>query len=421
MQLNLVIANARLVGQSEPVSLGIADGSIAAISPRIESDAPAYDAEGCLVFGGFVETHIHLDKALILDRRPLCEGTLEEAIALTAKAKAGFTEKDVYARAARVTEMAILQGTTRLRSFVEIDPRAGLVSFEAIKRIKTDYAFAIDIEICAFIQEGLTNEPETGALIESALANGADLVGGCPYTDPDPVAHVAALFDMAERFGVALDFHADFDLDPDNAILPEIIAQTRARGFEGRVSVGHVTKLAAMEPERVATLATELAEAGVAVTILPPTDLYLTGRDATRLRPRGMAPGGVLAAAGVTVSLSNNNILNPFTPFGDASLCRAASLFAHASTSGTDAEIGAVFNMVTSSAARLLGAPYGVAVGAAADLVVIDAPDPVTTIRASAPVLSGWKRGRQTFRRDRPELLRPSGSQPHSVDKETSR
>jgi len=96
-----------------------------------------------------------------------------------ALAKAAFTVEDVYRRAAGVVRLAIGHRTTALRSFVEVDPRVGLRSFEAIKAIKADFAHAIDIEICAFAQEGLTNEPETEALLVKALGNGADLVGGC--------------------------------------------------------------------------------------------------------------------------------------------------------------------------------------------------------------------------------------------------
>ena len=407
MSLDLVIANARLADRPEPVDIGIGGDLIVEIAPAIDAEAPREDAGRRLVFGGFVETHIHLDKALILDRCPICEGTLSEAIALTAGAKAGFTVEDVLKRASLVVEMAILQGTTRMRSFVEVDPRAGFRSLEALLEVRRDYAWAIDMELCAFAQEGLTNEPATPPMLDRALASGATVIGGCPYTDPDPVAHVSAIFDLAEKYGVDVDFHADFDLDPEDSILPEIIAQTRARGFAGRVSTGHVTKLSAMTPTAVAEMADQLAEAGVAVTVLPATDLFLMGRDADRLVPRGIAPARELAARGVVVSLASNNILNPFTPFGDGSLNRIANLYANAAQLSRDADIAAAFGMVTSDAARLLRAPHGIEVGHAADLALIDAPDPATAVRTVAPVLAGWKRGRKSFTRERAVLHEP--------------
>jgi cytosine deaminase len=408
MPLDLVIANARLADRDEPVDIGVRDGVVAEIAANIAADAPREDAAGSLAFGGFVESHIHLDKACILDRCTITDGTLAEAIALTAAAKAAFTVEDVYARAARVMEMAILHGTTHMRSFVEVDPRAGFRSFEALLRVRTDYAFAVDLQICAFAQEGLTNEPETADMLARALEAGADMVGGCPYTDPDPVAHVSATFDIAERYGVPVDFHSDFDLDPDRSILPEIISETETRAYGGRVSVGHVTKLSAMAPENVADLVRRLADAGVAVAVLPATDLFLTGRGADRLIPRGVAPAALMADQGVVVSLASNNILNPFTPFGDGSLIRVANLFANVAHLARDKDIAAVFDMVTGNAARQLGVPFGLAVGSPADVVLIDAPDPVSAVRKIAPVAAGWKRGRKSFVRERAQLLRPA-------------
>jgi cytosine/creatinine deaminase len=146
------------------------------------------------------------------------EGGLIAAIELseTAKAKSAFTEEDVYARASLVLEKAIVNGTARLRTFVEVDPRAVYRSLDAIKRLKADYADEIEVEIWAFAQERLTNEPTTEAMLETALASGADLVGGCPYTDPQPAEHIRRIFDLGERFGVPVDFPSrlNFHFDP---------------------------------------------------------------------------------------------------------------------------------------------------------------------------------------------------------------
>jgi cytosine deaminase len=407
LSFDFVLSNVRIGHESAVVDIAISDGRIAAIGTSLPHEGPCEDGQGLFAFGGFVESHIHLDKAMILDRCPICEGTLGEAIALTARAKAGFTEDDVHARASQVVEKAILHGTTRMRSFVEVDPRAGLRSLDAVLRVARDYAWAIDIELCAFAQEGITNEPETALMLARALEKGANLVGGCPYTDPDPAAHVDAIFELARRFDVDVDFHADFDLDPENSILPKICAETIRHGYQGRVSVGHVTKLAAMTPEALRTAAGRLAEAGIAVTILPATDLFLTGRGHPRLAPRGVAPGSVLAEHGVLVSLASNNILNPFTPFGDCSLARIANLYANIAHLARDVDMEQVFSMVTANAALQLRAPHGVCVGASADIVLIDAPSASDAVRSIAPVVSGWKRGRKTFTRPRAELYRP--------------
>ena len=408
MPFDLIIRNARLAGRPEPVDIAVADGRIARIGLIEDAGVLVEHAGGAMAFPGFVDSHIHLDKACILERCAICEGTLAEAVRETAKAKAGFTTDDVYARAARVLEKAILHGTNKMRTFVEVDPRAGLRSFDAILQLKRDYAFAIDLEICAFAQEGLTQEMETYRLLEAALQRGADLVGGCPYTDPKPQEHVRLIFDLAQTFGVNVDFHLDFDLDPENSGLPTVIAETRARGYGGRVSIGHVTKLAAMAPETVADYARRLADAGIALVVLPATDLFLMGRGVDRLVPRGLAPAAILRAGGVLTAAASNNILNPFTPYGDASLGRMANLYANVAQLSLDADMVAAFDMVSADAARLMGgAPRQLTEGAPADIVLLDAPDPAAAVREIAPALAGWKAGGQTFSRPRAQLLRP--------------
>ncbi|CAM5771626.1 amidohydrolase [Labrys miyagiensis] len=410
MAVDFVIRNVRLPGSQDMTDIVVEGGRIAAIAPGFVCDAPVHDAAGRLACAGLVETHIHLDKAGIIGRCMLCSGTLAEAIAETAKAKAAFTEEDVHARGAAVIEQAILNGTNRLRTFVEIDPRAGFRSFEAVKRLKRAYAAALDIEICAFAQEGLTNDPETEGMLEEALKSGADLVGGCPYTDPEPVEHIRRIFDLAVRHDVPVDFHLDFDLDPHGSNLPAVIAETSARNYGGRVSVGHVTKLSALPPEAFEPIGRRLAEVGIAVTVLPATDLYLMGRGKSHLVPRGVTSAHGLAALGVVTSIATNNVLNPFTPYGDASLVRMANLYANIAQLGTSEGLAVVFGMVTGEAARLLGDPsYGLGTGSPADIVLLDASSPADAIARVAPAVAGWKAGRQTFVRPGPRLLAGPG------------
>ncbi|KQS81011.1 amidohydrolase [Rhizobium sp. Leaf384] len=411
MTIDFVIRNARLQGREglDDIAFtgGVITGIAASATRAFVCDAPERDAMSNLLCRGLVETHLHLDKAGIIGRCNLCTGTLAEAVAETARAKAAFTEADVYERAAHVVCQAIVNGTNRIRTFVEIDGRAGFRSFEAIRQLRIDYRALIDIEICAFVQEGLTNDPGTLEMLETALQSGADLVGGCPYTDPDPQAHIAAIFDLADRHGVPVDFHLDFDLDPQQGDLPTVITETVRRGHQGRVSIGHVTKLSALPPDRFAMTAREIADAGIAVTVLPATDLFLTGRNATHLVPRGVAPAHRLASHGVLTTLSTNNVLNPFTPFGDMSLLRMANLYANIAQLGTDQALADVFDMITRNAERLLGVNAAVPkVGDPATLVLLSAPSGASAIAGPATAIAGWKNGRQTFDRPPPRLFR---------------
>jgi cytosine deaminase len=405
---DLIIRNVRIEENGALVDIAVREDRIADIGSGMRCEAiESVDGEGAFAFGGFVDTHIHLDKACILDRCTICEGTLAEAVRETARAKASFRQDDVYARAARVVEKAISHGTTRMRTFVEIDIRAGLRSFEAIKRIREDYAFALDIEICAFAQDGLTNEPETSDMLDHALSNGADLVGGCPYTDPDPNRHIEMVFALALKHHVPIDFHLDFSLDPERTDLPAVIDATLRHGWQGRVAIGHVTNLSAMSQAEIVSIADRLADAGIALSVLPSTDLFLNGRGHDRLVPRGVAPAHLLASRGVVTSIATNNVLNPFTPYGDASLIRMANLYANVAQLSRDEDMALVFNMVTEAAARQFGSVRRLEAGAEATIVLLDSPGPHTAVREIARVVAGWKSGRKSFDNGRPRLHKP--------------
>ncbi|UPJ54722.1 amidohydrolase family protein [Bradyrhizobium sp. 192] len=404
---DLIFRNALLRSSVTPVDIGVKGGRIAAIEPKLTCEAVEVDIRGHLALPGFIDTHIHLDKACLLDRCGHDHGSLGDAIRAVSAMKRDFTAEDVYARGARVLERAIVHGTTRMRTHVEIDPRIGLRSFEAVKALKRDYAWALDLSLCVFPQEGLTNDPGAEELLIQALRDGGETIGGCPYTDADPTAHLARIFDLAQEFDVDVDLHLDFDLDPSWWHLDEVCRQTERRNYHGRVTIGHATKLSALPPERMKAATAQLARAGVAVTVLPATDLYLMGREANHNAPRGLTLAHKLAGDGVVCSVATNNVLNPFTPFGDASLLRMANFYANVAQASVG-DFDTCLDLVTELPARLMNLDdYGIKVGNPADLIVLDTQDSRFAIAELPDVLMGFKDGRQTFARQRPVLFRP--------------
>lgn len=409
---DLIFRNALLRSSAAPVDIGVKGGRIAAIEPKLTCEglgceAVEVEVGGRLALPGFVDTHIHLDKACLLGRCGHDHGSVSEAIRAVARMKKNFTVEDVYARGARVLERAIVHGTTRMRTHVEIDPRIGLRGFEALKSLKRDYAWAVDLELCVFPQEGLTNDPGAEELLIEALRSGGEAIGGCPYMDTDPDAHLERIFDLAQEFDVDVDLHLDFDLDPSWWHLDEVCRQTERRNYHGRVAIGHATKLSALPPERMRAATAQLARAGVAVTVLPATDLYLMGREATHNAPRGLTLAHKLAGDGVVCSVATNNVLNPFTPFGDASLLRMANFYANVAHAAVT-DFDTCLDLVTEQPARLMNlADYGIKVGNPADLIVLDTTDSRFAVAELPDVVMGFKRGRQTFERQRPTLFRP--------------
>ena len=266
-------------------------------------------------------------------------------------------------------------------------------SFEAIKALKRDYAWAIDLSICVFPQEGLTNDPGAEELLVAALRDGGEAIGGCPYMDTDPNAHLEKVFNLAQQFDVDVDLHLDFDLDPSWWHLEEVCRQTERRNYHGRVAIGHATKLSALPPDRLKAATARLAKAGVAVTVLPATDLYLMGRDATHNTPRGLTIAHRLVENGVVCSVATNNVLNPFTPFGDASLLRMANFYANVAQAGIG-EFDACLDLVTDLPARLMNLrDYGIAPGNPADLIILDTDTGTNAIAELPDVLMGSKTG----------------------------
>lgn len=413
--MDLIVRDARILRDGELVNTDIAiqGKTIAAISPALAADGPELKAEGCLVVPGLIETHIHLDKTCILDRCRIEEGTVAEAVRETAAAKRGFTVEDVYARGQQTLERCIKHGTMRMRTHVELDPGIGLIGLEGVEQLARDYAWAIDVEICVFPQEGMTNYPGTEELLIEGLRRGARTIGAVPYFDTDPRAQIDRIFAIARDFDAEIDMHLDLAETTQNMQIEYVCRKTEEFGRGGRVAVGHVTQMSLLPPQRFGEIATRLANAGVAVTILPSTDLHLMGRSHDHAVPRGVVPAEPLRKAGVTCSISTNNILNPFTPYGDGSLIRMANLYANVCHVARPADLAGCLDMITGSAARLMRlSDYGIKVGAPADLVCLDATNPTDAVATLAQPLWGFKRGRKSFTRPRAQLHRRANQIP---------
>ena len=407
--MDLIIRNVRLAERPEtPVDIGVAGGRIAAVAPGLAADGPVFDAGGRLASPGLVETHIHLDKSRIIDRCGPEEGRDVAAVKRIRPLKPHFSIADVRARARATLEAAILQGTTRMRTHVEVDPGVGMRGFEGVQSLVADYRWAIDLELCVFPQEGLTNYPGTDELLVEGLRRGARAIGAAPRYDTDHGGQIRRVFDLAREFDVEIDMHLDFGNTPEDLDIDLVCDLTRRYGRGGRVAVGHMTKLSTMPPAQVAALGWRLADTGIAVTVLPATDLYLMGRDQEDNVRRGVADAHLLVQAGVNCSISSNNVLNPATPYGDCSLIRMANLQANVLQVGGSEGLAECFRMISERSARLLNLKdYGIAPGNPADVVIIDAESPAQAVAELRPVVAVFKRGRRTMTREPALLHRP--------------
>jgi cytosine deaminase len=408
--VQLILRNCRLSDRvaEGTLDIGVQDGRIVAIERTLAADGVAYDARGCLVCPGLIETHIHLDKSRIIDRCAPAERHALSPVKAIAPLKKSMSVEDVRMRAERTLVDCILHGTTRMRTQVEVDPGIGMRGFDGVSSVVADYAWAIDIEICVFPQEGLNNYPGTEELLVEALRRGAKVIGGAPRYDSDPPKQIERIFALAREFDVDIDMHLDVGPTLEPMYIHRVRELTDRYKRGGRVVVGHMAKLSLLPPKEVTSLARQLADSGIAVTVLPATDLFLMGRDQDHNVRRGVADANLLLAHGVNCSLSSNNVLNPATPYGDCSLLRMANLYANVLQLDRPSELRACFEMLTERSARLLNLnDYGFAIGRPADFVIINAQSPEQAVAEIAQPVATFKRGKQTSVWPAPKLLRP--------------
>ncbi|MEV0070847.1 amidohydrolase family protein [Amycolatopsis sp. NPDC050768] len=404
---DLVIKSARVVTGETPIDIGISRGVVCRLAPDLAGRA-ALDAGGNLVTPGFVDTHLHLDKSRLMPRYRHFDGTLASAITETAELKKGFTEDDVYQRAEQTLRDCVTHGTTRIRTQVEVDDVVSLKSFHAINALADDWRDYVDVEVCVFAQEGLTQSEETKALLDAALAQGAPVLGGAPYADVDPLGQLDWIFERAQHFEVPIDLHLDLAETTGGMLIEEVCRRTIQHGMQGRVTVGHVTQLSFVTPERFAELTALAVDADLAFTVLPATDLFLMGRATSHSKPRGVLDMKSLIGNGLRCSVATNNVLNAFTPYGDGSLIRMANLYAnitHLSGEGLEQ----AFSLVTDGAARVVdpGSAASLVEGAPADLICLPTDSGANAVATISEPLWGLKHGRLTFTRLRPVLQTP--------------
>ena len=213
MTLDLIIRNARLAGASlndSSVDIGVRDGIIVAVEANLAAEGPQHDAHDKLVSPGLVESHFHLDKALIIDRVPYQPNRMKrDHMERASSIKHTFTTEDIYARVKATLDQCLLHGVTHMRTQVEVDPNVGLLGFDVIEQVRKEYAWAIDIQSCVFLQEGWTDVPGADENLVSCLDRGAPVVGGGIRYDKDGPGQIRRVFELAQQYDADVDFHLD--------------------------------------------------------------------------------------------------------------------------------------------------------------------------------------------------------------------
>jgi cytosine deaminase len=381
------------------VDIGIKGEKISRIAPSIETaTVREIDAAGNLVTASFVNPHMHPDKSLLARTMPPNESqTLQEAIAITWDFKRSYTIEDVVARAGEVFVSAVRHGSTAMRAFADVDTIGGLVPTEGLLEAKRQYADLLDVEVVAFPQEGILVHPGTEDLMVKAMEKGCQVVGGLPWyerTDEEARRHIDIVIDIAKRFGTDIHMLVDDTDNPNSRSLEYLAVKTMDEGYEGRVTASHCGALAAYDDTHAAKVIALVRDAGISICSNPHISLVLAGRRDREPIRRGITRVRELLAAGVNVCTGQDDVHDPYYPFGRADQLEVALIAAHATHLTYPSGLETVFDMVTTNAARAMRLDwYGLQEERRADLMVFQAQSIVDALRLQAPRLHVFRKG----------------------------
>jgi cytosine deaminase len=398
--LDLIVRQANLGNKKEAHDIACHNGRISAVAPRIDAPAASeIDARGRLVTPPFVDSHFHLDAALALHGQPRrnVSGTLLEGIALWSDLKPLQSAARLKERALQLLSWSIARGTLAIRSHVDIcDPQ--LLAVQVLLEVREEMRPYLDLQLVAFPQDGYLRDPAARKQLERALDLGIDVVGGIPHferTMAEGAESVRLLCELAAKRGLPVDMHCDESDDPLSRHIESLACQTVRCGLQGRVTGSHLTSMHSMDNYYVSKLLPLLAEAQLHAVCNPLVNMVLQGRNDTYPKRRGLTRVKEMLAAGINVSLGHDDILDPWYPLGSHDMLEVVHMGVHALQMSGTQEMEALFQAVTTNAARTLGLTgYGLEPGDYADMVILQAAGPIEAIRLKAPRLQVIRRGR---------------------------
>jgi cytosine deaminase len=396
--LDLIIRNANLPDGRRGYDIAVQDGRIRELAPVIGAMArKEIDAAGCLATPPFVDSHFHMDSALSYGRpRVNRSGTLLEGIQLWGELKPQLTVESIKERARKLCQWAIARGTLAIRSHVDVgDPQ--MLAVKALLEIRREFKPYLDLQLVAFPQDGYFRLPANRENMVRALDMGVDVVGGIPHferTMADGAESVTALCELAARRGLMVDMHCDESDDPLSRHIETLACQAQRLGLQARVTGSHLTSMHSMDNYYVSKLIPLMAEAGVHAVANPLINITLQGRHDTYPKRRGMTRVKELMQAGVNVAFGHDCVMDPWYPLGSHDMLEVAHMGLHvAQMTGTE-EMHRLFGAVTINGAKTLGLEgYGLEPGCFADLVVLQAGDPVEALRLKPARLFVIRRG----------------------------
>jgi cytosine/adenosine deaminase-related metal-dependent hydrolase len=376
-----------------PVDIVIDGGRIVAIGAKAAAGVTAVesiDGAGMLVLPGLVDAHTHMEKTLmgLPWHRNEVGPSLVEMIENERRVRREEAI-DFHQQSLRHARAAIAVGTTHIRSHVDIDTEIGLRAFHGVQQTQQEMAPYLTIQTVAFPQSGMLVRPGTVELLERALKDGADVMGGLDpcSMDRDPKGHLDTIFGLADRYGVEVDIHIHEPGELGAFSIDLTLDRTAALGMQGKVVLSHAFALGQVDEARRAGLVERILDLDVAVMTHAP--------GGHRLIPNIKD----LRAAGVRLCSGNDGIQDAWNPLQRPDMLERAYILAYRNNLRRDDDIEDVIDIVTYGNAGILGdEAYGLREGAWADLVLVPGETHVAAVVERRPRALVMKHGTVTAR-----------------------
>jgi cytosine deaminase len=371
-----MLLRAATLSDGSVVDVRLSGARIAAIGAMLvpEPDEQVVDLTGHLLLPALAEAHAHLDKAFLSERIANPTGDLMGAIIAMATSRHLIGVQDTIERAERAVRLMVSNGATLIRTHADTTLENGLTSVEALVEVRRRVAEICELQIVSLVSWPITRAAgaNSRALLHDALQAGADVVGGCPHLDDHRDEANETLLTIAAEHGVPVDLHTDETLDLAANGLEDLSRRVRTSGFPHRVTASHCVSLSMQSESRQREIAEVVAAAGVSVVALPPTNLFLQGREHQQAMPRAITAVKSLRAAGVAVCAGADNLQDPFNPLGRGDPLETAALMVMAAHLLPDDALAAV-----------AGIAWGVLTGDSATITV-GSPARLVAIRATS-------------------------------------
>ena len=419
--MDLILRGGNLPDGRENFDIGIEAGRIAVVEANLQATAAdEISAHGRLVTPPFVDAHFHLDATLTAGRPRFNQtGTLLEGIALWEELKPTLSHDNYVARALQYCDWAVGPGLLAIRSHVDTtDPN--LTGVKALLEVREQVKGYLDLQLVAFPQDGYLRSPVGVPNLSKAVDLGVVVVGGIPHferTQAEGAESVRLLCEIAAERGLMVDMHCDETDDPASHHVEVLASETIRLGLQGRVTGSHLTSMHSMDNYYAGKLIGLMSDADLHIVANPTANMLLMGRQDTYPKRRGMTRVPELMQAGLNVSLGQDSVMDPWGPLNAADMLDVAHMAVHAGhISGRD-QMLSCFKAVTEFPARTLGLEgYGLEPGCHADMVVLQAENPIEAIRLRPPRLYGIRRGKIIARSEPTQTLLDLPARPPSID-----